>query len=181
MIYVALLRGINVGGNNKVGMAKLKTTFERLGLSHVKTYINSGNIIFRETASRSQPELVLVIEKVIEEDFSLSIKVLLRDYENIQAIESALPKSWVNNQDMKCDVMFLWKEFDSPKVLELLTIKPEIEDVQYVKGALIWRVDKENVTKSGMMRLVGTDIYKKMTVRNVNTLRKIVAIMEDYS
>jgi uncharacterized protein (DUF1697 family) len=46
MTYVALLRGINVGGNNKVEMKKLKTTFETLGFTSVVTYINSGNIIF---------------------------------------------------------------------------------------------------------------------------------------
>ena len=46
MIYIALLRGINVGGNNKIDMKLLKLTFERVGMKSVKTYINSGNIIF---------------------------------------------------------------------------------------------------------------------------------------
>lgn len=161
-------------------MAKLKTTFERLGLSDVTTYINSGNIIFREMGPRTQPELVAALEEAIEQDFGLSIKVLLRGSESIQAIEQALPPSWTNNQDMKCDVMFLWEDVDRPDVVEQLVIKPEIEDVKYVKGALIWRVDRENVSKSGIAKLVSTALYKRMTIRNTNTLRKIAAIMAMY-
>lgn len=65
MIYVALLRGINVGGNNKVEMKKLKATFERLGFTNVVTYINSGNIIFEES-TKAQNTIVAEIERAIK-------------------------------------------------------------------------------------------------------------------
>ncbi|MFT3751872.1 MAG: DUF1697 domain-containing protein [Paludibacter sp.] len=68
MIYVALLRGINVGGNNKVEMKKLKSTFELLGFTNVVTYINSGNIVF-EDISKEQVVIVNEIEKAIKKDF----------------------------------------------------------------------------------------------------------------
>lgn len=74
---------------------------------------------------------------------------------------------------MKCDVMFLWDKYNNKSVIEQLTIKPEIDEVKYVHGALVWKVDRKNVTKSGMMKIVGTDLYRNMTVRNCNTVRKI--------
>ena len=70
MIQVALLRGINVGGNNKVEIKKLKTTFELLGFENVVTFINSGNIIF-EDLSKGQEVMVNEIEKAIKQDFQL--------------------------------------------------------------------------------------------------------------
>ena len=95
MIYVALMRGINVGGNNKVDMKKLKATFESIGFRNVVTYINS------------------------------------------------------------------------------------VDNVRYVPGAILWNVEGENYSKSGMIKLVGTDLYRHMTIRNVNTFRRIHQIMID--
>lgn len=83
MIYVALLRGINFGGNNKVEMKKLKTTLELLGFANVVTYINSGNIIFEEL-SKKQNVIVSEIERATRQDFQLEIKVLIRNLENIK-------------------------------------------------------------------------------------------------
>lgn len=178
MVYVALLRGINVGGKNKIAMPKLKLTFERLGLSDVQTYINSGNIIFRETNSRPFSKLTKLLEDAIEEDFHLTIKVLLRSKENIQKIEKSLPDNWVNDQITKCDVMFLWEDFDSKDIVQKLSIKPEIDEVKYVAGAILWRIEKKNYGKSGMNKIVGTKLYRHMTIRNCNTVRKIAALIE---
>ncbi len=177
MVYVALLRGINVGGKNKVEMTRLIATFKRLGLNKVLSYINSGNIMFYEK-NRSQKELVQLIESAIEEDFGFQIKVLLRNMDNIRSIAGAIPSSWVNDQTMKCDVMFLWQHADDPKILDRFVIRPELEDVKYVNGAIIWRVDRKNAAKSGMLKLVCTDLYKNMTIRNVNTTRKLYALMQ---
>lgn len=178
MVYVALLRGINVGGNNKVEMKKLKSTFESLGFQNVQTYINTGNIIFTDT-THSPATIVSLLEKAITKDFGLEIRVLLCDLKSIQKIISKLPESWVNDKDMKCDVMFLWEEVDSPKILSELTIKDGIDEVHYVSGAIIWKVNRKDVTKSGMVKLVGTKTYKLMTIRNCNTVRKLAKLMED--
>lgn len=176
MIYVALLRGINVGGNNKVEMKKLKATFESLGLSNVTTYINSGNVIF---VSKNSPEkLVIELAKAIENDFGFAVKVLLRSFDQIKVVNKALPSSWLNNQDMKCDVMFLWPEVDSEKILSELTIKKDIDEVKYVAGTILWRVDRDKVTRSGLMKLAGTPLYKQMTIRNCNTARKLLELMQ---
>lgn len=176
MVYVALLRGINVGGNRKVDMKLLKATFEKVGMENVRTYINSGNVVF-QSEPLGHKHLADTLEKAIEIDFGFHVKVLLRDMDDMRATVESLPDTWQNDKDMKCDVMFLWEDFDSPKILEQLTTKPEIDDVTYVKGALLWRVDRDNVTRSGMLKIVGTDLYKNMTIRNCNTTRKLLDIM----
>jgi uncharacterized protein (DUF1697 family) len=176
MIYVALLRGINVGGNSLVDMKQLKAAFEKAGMSSVTTYINSGNVIFVDKSHTPQA-LVQKLEKVIEKEFGFVVKVLLRDIHNIKAIVAALPDTWKNDATMKCDVMFLWEAVDSPAVVDQLTVKPGIDDVQYAAGALLWRVDRNLVTRSGMLRIIGTPLYAQMTIRNCNTARKLLERM----
>lgn len=176
MTYVAFLRGINVGGKNKVAMPRLKETFEAVGLTEVTTYINSGNVIFKDT-KRKPATIVSALEKAIEKDLGFPIKVLIRDLPAIRKVIKALPDTWSNDQKMKCDVMFLWESVDRKGILKDLKIKPDIEDVVYVPGALIWRVDRPAITRSGMMRIAGSDLYRAMTIRNCNTVRKLAELM----
>lgn len=175
MTFVALLRGINVGGNNKIDMKELKAGCENAGLKSVVTYINSGNIVFDD--ARSADQLTQVVENVIREEFHLSVKVLIRDLDNFTAVARALPASWVNDGATKSDVMFLWAEVDGEDVLDRLPLKPGIADVRYVNGAVLCRVDRADLGKSGMSRLVGSRIYKHMTIRNSTTVRNIFELM----
>ena len=177
MVYVALLRGINVGGKNKVDMKQLKAAFEDAGMTSVRTYINSGNVIF-SSSSRSRARLTDLLEDEIARTFGFRVDVLVRDLKSMRAIGKALPQTWVNDATMKCDVMFLWGDVARASVVKELPIKPEIEDVKYVAGALIWRVDRKSVTRSGQMKLVRTPLYKRMTIRNCNTTRKLLELME---
>jgi uncharacterized protein (DUF1697 family) len=174
--YVALLRGVNVGGSRKVEMAKLKLAFERVGFADVKTVIASGNVIFR-TDDVDPAGLVKRIESAIESDFGMKIKVLLRDLKSMRQLVRSIPSSWVNDKDMKCDVMFLWKEVDSKNVLKQLPLNATLEDVKYVPGAVLWRIDRDKVSKSRMFRIVGTALHQQMTVRNPNTVRKLYELM----
>jgi len=177
MIYVALLRGINVGGKNKIDMKKFKETVEGIGMEDVVTYINSGNVIFKDS-EHSKTEIAALLEKAIKDDFSLDIKVLIRSLKDYHEVMKALPNHWKNDKEMKSDVLFLWEEIDQETVIDDLTIKPDIDRVHYAPGALLWSVEKKDLTKSGLMKLAGTKLYKKMTVRNVNTTRKIYEIMK---
>ncbi|QQZ07701.1 DUF1697 domain-containing protein [Heyndrickxia vini] len=176
MVYIALLRGINVGGKNKIDMKLLKQTFEKVGMNDVVTYINTGNIIFSSKCS-SKKELSRILEEAIHNVFGLLIKVVVRSFDDVKSIINAIPDTWKNDKDMKSDVMFLWDEIDNEFVLENLVIKPTIDTVKYVPGAILWSVDKENVTKSGMSKIIGSKIYKQVTIRNVNTTRKIYELM----
>lgn len=176
MIYLALLRGINVGGKNKVEMKKLKITFEKLGFTNVVTYINSGNIVFEDNLKKKNV-IIREIESGIKNDFGFKIKVLVKDYENIKHIFNKLPDTWLKNETMRTDVMFLWDELDNEKITEQLQIS-SVDNVKYVSGAVLWNVKGKDYNKSKMPKLIGTKIYKNMTVRNVNTVRKIFEIMK---
>ncbi|MFD1032355.1 DUF1697 domain-containing protein [Metaplanococcus flavidus] len=176
MIYIALLRRINVGGKNKVDMKELKGVFEEAGMSLVKTYINSGNIIFADSHRRKE-ELPAILERAITGHFDLSIKVLVYSFDDFRRIAGNIPSNWSNDSDMKSDVWFLWAEADDDTVLDRLVIKAEIDRVKYVQGAILWSVDKDQVTRSGMSKVVGTPIYKLVTIRNVNTVRKLLGLM----
>lgn len=176
MVYVALLRGINVGGKGMLPMPRLKAICQALGLRDVQTYINSGNVIFKSPLSNSSA-LTKRIEAAIQQDVGLTVPVLLRDLPQMKKLAAEIPTSWVNDAQMKCDVMFLWDDVDRPAVLKELPVNREIEDVKYVKGAVLWRIDRKLAPRSRMTRIVGTNLHKQMTIRNPNTVHKLYELM----
>lgn len=178
MIYVALLRGINVGGKNKVDMKQLKETFLRLGLEAVVTYINSGNVVFADQG-RTKEELGNLLRQGINQDYCLDTPVLVRSLDDFEDLMQILPADWKNDDTMRCDVLFLENGLNSEKVMEKLTVKPGIDTALWAEGAVIWSVERKNVTRSSLTKIIGTDLYKKMTVRNVNTTRKLYELMKN--
>src|SRR6187551_991533 len=178
MVYVAPLRGINVGGKAMVSMAGLKACFETLGLADVKTYINSGNVIFREP-EKSTETLTKQIESALQTAFKLDIKVLLKTHDEFKSLVAQIPETWENDSGTKCDVMFLWPAVDSPDVLEKLPINSEIEEIRYVPGAVLWRIERAKATKSRVTRIIGTNLYKQITIRNANTVRKLLTLTSE--
>jgi uncharacterized protein (DUF1697 family) len=80
---------------------------------------------------------------------------------------------------MKSDVLFLWDDADPKTVSSELPARPGIDTVMFAPGAILWSVDRKDVTKSGLSKIVGTALYRQMTVRNVNSARKIHALMKD--
>ena len=178
MKYVALLRGVNVGGNRKIDMRALRAAFEAAGMTSVTTYINSGNVVF-STDMDDRSRLTAILEDSTRERFGFPVDMLLLGGEQMRSIVTTIPARWTNDESMRCDVLFLWREVDRPTVLEQLHFRPEIEDVLYVPGAVIWRIDRENATRSGLTKLVGTPLYKLMTIRNCNTARRLLGLVEE--
>lgn len=177
MRSLALLRGINVGGKNKVDMATLRETFTRIGSGNVLTYINSGNVVFDD--ERPHQELANVLESAIENDFGLGLKVLLRDIVSVRRLVAAIPDWWTTDKTMRTNVIFLWEHVDTPEIVDLLPVRDGVDDIMYSPGAIVWRTDADKLTRSGVGRLVGTDLYRAMTVRNSNTVRKVALLMEE--
>src|SRR4030088_10069 len=164
MTYVAFLRGVNVGGRGIVSMAAIKEALVALGLLDVRTYINSGNVIFSTGASHAQ-QLTARIEKALEQHTGMAIKVLVMDHKSLKKMVDAIPRNWVDDKTMRTYVLLLWKELDDRRILDNLPNKPGIDELRYTPGAVIWRVDRENVSRSQMNRIVGTPLYQKITVR----------------
>ena len=178
MNYAALLRGINVGGNNKVDMQQLKSIFEAAGMRSVRTYINSGNVLF-EYEIESPTELAGMIEEYIEKEFGFTVSVLVKSETVMQEIVGVVPKEWRNDATMKCDVVFLWDGISVEAVVVQLKARKGIDEIRTAPGAIVWKVDRENVTKSGLTKIIGTPLYKQATVRNINTTRKLVALLQE--
>lgn len=176
--YVALLRGINVGGKTMVSMADLKLIFERLGYQDVRTYINSGNIIFRSIETDLR-EIERTIVQAISEKLEMNIAVVVRSLAEMNELMGNLPKSWADSSDKKCNVIFLDHTIDKPGILEGLQIKEEIEELYYQPGVLMWSALTSDLTKSNMIKLSRHGVYQHMTARILNSVRKIYGIMQE--
>jgi uncharacterized protein (DUF1697 family) len=171
--YIALLRGINVGGNNKVPMPELKKVFEGLGFLEITTYINTGNVIF----ATDKNNLETLIDNALQKQFGFNIKTIMYSQEKFQKICDALPKAWQNNAEQKTDILFLWEPFDTKKSVALIKTTP-VDNLVYLHGAIAWNIQKKDYKKSGMHQFIGSPIYQHMTARNINTVRKLSLLMQ---
>jgi uncharacterized protein (DUF1697 family) len=178
MRYVALLRGINVGGKNKVPMAVLTEVFEGVGHTEVRTYINSGNVVFDAPRMRVA-DLAEELEAAIETKFGFAVRVLVLRGSAVTKIADELPDDWVNDEHSSCNVLYLLPERASPKALDAFNHNPAYEDARYCAGAILSRVDRSNLSRSALHKLISTDrdLYNHTTIRNCNTARKLAAMV----
>lgn len=174
--YVALLRGINVGGNNLIKMNDLKKCFEAMNFTNVKTYIASGNVIFSANKTKNDV-LVKTIEESLRKTFGYKAIVVLRTQAEMQATVDGFPKIF-KNASWKHNVIFLGKDIDNKSILKSFSLKGDIESITYKKGVIYWSAQMKNITKSNMIKLSSKPEYQRMTVRNQNTTKKILALIK---
>jgi len=167
MRYIALLRGINVGGKNKVVMKDLTVLFESLDCFNVSTYINSGNVIFE--SKDGQDTIIKKVKAGFKQEYDFEIPFLVKTENEMKKIAGAIPKEWQNDSTHKTDVAYLFPEIDSKEILDELPVKKEFIDIRYVPGALFWNIDRNNYNKSNLNKIISHRVYQFMTVRNVNT------------
>ncbi len=174
MKYVALLRGINVGKNNRIDMKSLKSMFDMAGYVNVSTYINSGNVIFEST--KPAATIRHEIESALRSEFGLNVPTLVKTIKELQHIAGDIPAEWCNDETHRTDVAYLFKEVDSVKIIDRLPVRKEYIDIRYTKGALYWNVLRENYNKSNLNRLISHELYQYMTIRNINTARYLAGL-----
>lgn len=174
--YVALLRGINVGGKTLVKMADLKTCVEGLGFDNVSTYIASGNVLF-ENAARDTAKLETKIERAIEKRFRLAVKVVVLDRTAYARIVKAIPKAWVGDAGIRANVAFVRRGTDAKQIVRELEPDPAIEQVKAVDGAILWATKRTALNRSVMRKLIAGAAYKELTVRNLNTTLKLQELL----
>lgn len=180
MKYAVLLRGVNVGGNHRVPKAEFQAVLEGLGFRDVVIYLNSGNAVF---ASEREP-MCKEVQMALEKQFGFSIPTLLLPGEKVQAIAAKIPADWTNDapkpdkSGQKSDVLYLFDEINTPDILEKLGHKPAIETMLYVDGAVLANITRANQMKGSLQKLVGSKLYSQVTVRNVNTARKLAKLAE---
>jgi len=181
MRYALLLRGINVGGRNKIKMASLVKEVENLGYSQVATYINSGNLFF-ETSQ----EVSLIIKTFKE--FFCQTYPFVTDFALISAEEfkkEALPAWW--NEDLaRKDVLFYTTDLDILRVKEAVTAMTLGDEViHFGRLGLYWgKYQEATFSKTAYHKQLGrTDFYKKVTIRNSKTYAKLatcLGVADDY-
>ena len=172
MKYVAFLRGINVGGKNKVKMETLREVCADLGFENVETYINSGNVVF-ETAKTEDLKLASKIEKAIEKVFSLKIRVMVRMIEEIQTIVKNNPFAGQFENDKDLHVFFLDEELSTEK-RELLLSKNNNNEMYIVHNREIFCLLRVSVSDSLMGKdFIGKKLKVSATARNWRTVNKI--------
>ncbi len=158
-------------------MSRLKIVFGKLGFGDVSTYINSGNIIFTSEITEKE-KLVNIIETALKTEFGLALKCVIRESANIKLLAKSISPSWKNDTDQKTDVLFLWEHYNNKDSLKLIKNNPEVDNLVYLEGAIVWNIERKNYTKSGMHKFIGSEVYKNMTARNINTIRKLALIMD---
>jgi uncharacterized protein (DUF1697 family) len=173
--YIAFLRGINVGGNNIIKMDALRQAFMDMGFTEVATYIQSGNVVFVSNKTNCI-RIEKQIERVLSTRFGYLARVLVREKKEMEATVAHLPKIF-SSKTWKHNVIFLSNKIDSPTIVKKFQIKKDIEQVRYYKGVLFWSARLTGLTRSTMIKLARFSEYKEMTVRNVNTIKKIAEMM----
>jgi uncharacterized protein (DUF1697 family) len=173
--YVALLRGINVGGKKKVPMKELRSLFEGLGHSDVRTYVQSGNVIFSSPSS-ARARVVNEIERAVSRTFGIDTSVLIRAQRELARIAEANP--FPDEKPTYVHVAFL---ADRPSAKAVSSLDPDHSppDEFVVKGREIYlRFPKgsgrSKLTIDYFERKLGT----RATARNWNTVLKVLSLME---
>lgn len=169
MEYIVLLRKVNVGKDNRMGKKELENAITKLGYDKVQVYINSGNIIIN--TKKVKTEISEEIDKALVNLFGSNIQFIIKTKKEMKDIRKAIPDEWQNDNTQKTDIAYLFPEIDKPTIINELLVKKEYINVIYIKGALIMNVSRENKFKSQYSKIIGSMIYKHMTIRNVNTAR----------
>jgi uncharacterized protein (DUF1697 family) len=175
--YVALLRGINVGGRNIIKMGALKVCLEQYGFVNVATFIQSGNVIF-ESDEKNADKLTTQVEAALSKAFDYDSRVVLRSHAQLAAVVAGVPASWKTRTDLRCNVAFLRGPVTARHALAQVDLEPQVDSIHGCKGVLYLTTLMSGLKRSRFPRLTGKSIYRHMTIRNYNTCQRLLALME---
>ncbi len=171
MKYVALLRGINVGGRT-IQMAELRECFSDMGLDEVTTVLQTGNVIF--SSDDAPANLKRSIEAGIRERFKYPAHVQVFTMPQLRQIVEALPFDG-GDSEMHRYVVFFEDGREVELMAEVRDVQSDVESIELGDGVLYWRVPKGSTLKSGFAKHLTKARYRDAhTSRNINTLHKVV-------
>jgi uncharacterized protein (DUF1697 family) len=178
--YVILLRGINVGGKNKVSMAALRKCLEELGFSDVSTYIASGNVILR--SNKRAEEVQAQIEKVLPERFDLDdgfIKALALNVAKLQPVVDNKPAGFGEHPDTyHSDAVFLMG-IDPEQAMSVFAPREGVDEVWPGEDVIYSQRLSAQRTKSRLNKIMVSPLYKSMTIRSWSTTVKLLALLKE--
>jgi uncharacterized protein (DUF1697 family) len=177
--YVALLRGINVGGNNLIKMAALKACFEKHGFSDVVTYIQSGNVVFSAREAKSEA-LAPKIERVLGATFGYAASIVLRSRRQMQAVVDRAPDGFgAEPGQYRYNVIFLRPALSAAMAMKSVTTAPGVDQAHAGAGVLYFAHLISKASRSRLSRLVSMPVYQDMTIRNWNTTTALLRMMNE--
>jgi uncharacterized protein (DUF1697 family) len=175
--HVALLRGINVGGNNIIKMRDLKACFEGIGLTGVETYIQSGNVVFSSKAA-PRAKLTKRIETALGDAFGYAAPVVLVSAEEMATLIAKAPSGFGENPDRyRYDVVFVKPPLTSSAAIEQVPARSGVDTVHAGERALYFQRLVSKASQSYLSKIVGSPIYKSVTIRNWNTTSKLALMV----
>ena len=175
--YVALLRGINVGGKNIIRMADLRSCFEAEGFQDVVTYIQSGNVIFRAPGS-TPGALTIRIEEMLASAFDYQARVALRSREAMEAVVREAPEGFGSQPDRyRYDTLFLRPPLTASAAMKEVRVRSGVDEAWAGDGVLYFSRLISQASRSYLSRLVSMPVYQEMTIRNWNTTTRLLRLM----
>lgn len=180
--YVVLLRGVNVGGKNKVSMAALKACLEKLGYEDVSTFIASGNVLLK---SKKSPKAVQQeIERVLPKTFKLDselIKVLVLTRAQLQTVITKKPKGFGSQPAKYHNDAIFTMDTTVSEAIKVFSPKEGVDTIWPGKGVIYSQRLSAKRTQSRLGKIVGTQAYKCMTIRSWNTTTKLFELLKAYN
>lgn len=174
-----MLRGLNVGGQNVIGKDDLVRCFQDLGLDDVRTYIQSGNVLFRADESRVAV-LTRAIEAALSERLSNRVRAVVFGRARYRAAVAAAPDGWGRNDDCKHNAAFTLRGVTPRRVITQLPVpKEDIETVAVGPGVVFWSISKQHQNRTTWMKLAAAPVYQQLTVRNHRTVFKLRELLEE--
>ena len=178
MKYLALLRGINVGGNNLINMADLRQCLEESGFKKVSTYIQSGNVLF-ESPARDPARVTGKIERALSARFGYTALIVLVSEDQLEAVMDGAPDQFGTDPGTyRYDVIFLRPPFQASKVLPTMKLKEGVDEAFANEHAIYCRRPISKASQSSLPKLIAHPAYKSMTIRNWNTTSKLHELMK---
>jgi uncharacterized protein (DUF1697 family) len=177
--YLALLRGINVGGGNIIKMPELKACFEASKMENVATYIQSGNVLF-ETAETDTVKLVRTLERALSKTFSpYQARIVLCSHAKLRQIVQKAPKDFGSQpQKYRYNVIYLKEKLTASEAMKSVSIRPGVDAAFIGPDVLYFSILTARASQSHITRIIALPIYQDMTIRNWNTTTKILALMD---
>jgi uncharacterized protein (DUF1697 family) len=176
--YVALLRGINVGGRNLVPMQDLRQAFETDGYQAVSTYIQSGNVLFESDAPPASLEDT--IEAMLERRFRIPLTVMVRSHLQLRSVVDKAPVRFGKEPTTyHSDVIFLKAPLSSRQAMRVVAPRPQVDQAWAGTGVLYFARLSARRAESRLSRIIGTPEYQKMTIRNWSTTTRLLGLLDE--
>lgn len=175
--YLVLLRGINVGGKNKVPMAALRSCLEQLGFSSVSTYIASGNVFVR--SDKSARIVAKIIEEALPKEFTLDSNIVRAHVLTKRQLQTVIDKKPRGFGDAPAtyhsDAIFLI-DIAVDEALKVFHPREGIDNIWPGEGVIYSQRLSAERTKSRLSAIIGTPVYASMTIRSWNTTTKLLEL-----